>query len=102
VWGLQRRLLDAIIPKAVGGSDNLRPQGSPRPRAAARVLPTSGSSPVQVQVDPQGSDGRGEWHQRALCVDARRHGHLAVQGAAFDRVVPWGRLWNGGTPYRAD
>jgi hypothetical protein len=68
--GLQRRHCEAILPKVVRGSNNLRPQGPSRPCASARILPTSGSSPVQVQMDPQGPDGWGKRDQCALCVNA--------------------------------
>jgi hypothetical protein len=59
VRSLQRRHREAVLPKVVGDSDNLRPQGPSQPSASARILPTSGSSPVQVQKDPQGPDGWG-------------------------------------------
>jgi hypothetical protein len=68
--GLQRRHCEAILPKVVRGSNNLRPQGPSRPCASASILPTSGSSPVQVQMDPQGPDGWGKRDQCALCVNA--------------------------------
>jgi hypothetical protein len=58
-WRLQHRDLDVVLPEVVGRFDNLRPQGPPWPRTTARSLPTSGSSPIQVQADPQGLDGWG-------------------------------------------
>jgi hypothetical protein len=61
---------DVVLSKVVGGSDNLRPQGPSRPRASSWILPTSGSSPIQIQKDPQGLYGWGKRDQRALCVNA--------------------------------
>jgi hypothetical protein len=68
VRSLQRRHREAILSKVVGGFDNLRPQGPSRPCGSSRILPTSGSSPDQIQKGPQGPDGWGKRDQHALCV----------------------------------
>jgi hypothetical protein len=59
VRSLQCRHREAVLPEVVRGSDNLRPQGPSQPCAPAMNLPTSGSSPIEVQTDPQGPDGWG-------------------------------------------
>jgi hypothetical protein len=58
------------LSKVAGGSNNLRPQGPSRPCASARILPTSDSSPVQIQKGPQGPNGWGKQNQCALCIYA--------------------------------
>jgi hypothetical protein len=70
VRSLQRRRREVILPKVVGGSDNLRPQGSSRSHALARILPTSGSSPIQIQKVSQGPDEWGKRDQRGLRINA--------------------------------
>jgi hypothetical protein len=52
----QHRCREAVLSKVVGVFDNLRPRGPSQPRASAWILPTSGSSPIQIQKGPQGTD----------------------------------------------
>jgi hypothetical protein len=48
----EKLIRKAVLSKVVRGSDNLRSRGPSRPRASAWILPTSGSSPIQIQKGP--------------------------------------------------